>query len=39
MCGGGKNADPLGWKYLKVADEKMKFKEGLCIIEKRFLKK
>jgi hypothetical protein len=39
VCGGGKNAEPIGWKYLKVADAKMKFKEGLSIIEKRYIKK
>ncbi len=39
VCGGGKENEPLGWKYLKVPDQKMKFKEGMFIVEKRFVKK
>jgi hypothetical protein len=29
----------LGWRYVKVSDPKMKFKEGLAIVEKKCVRK
>ena len=39
FCNVCENNEPIGWKYIKIGDSSMKFKEGKYLIEKCFLRK